>query len=123
MIACRTCPNYGLGYSVVFAAQDLAHLNEDHVDLIKRLMHGSKEPEQAYPAAPWLFDVVSAQSDRCSTQGLLLRSCINSKPTANWHASLLQANTGIPIADKMYCAAACEPVNEWVAADMVNHWR
>lgn len=39
--------------------QELAHLNEDHIDLIKALMHGSKDPQRAYPSAPWLFDVVS----------------------------------------------------------------
>jgi hypothetical protein len=42
--------------------QDLAHLDQRHVNLIKLLMHGSKEPEKQYSTAPWLFDVVSLQT-------------------------------------------------------------
>lgn len=43
--------------------QELAHLDQDHISLIKMLMHGSKQPQQRYSTAPWLFDVVShAQS-------------------------------------------------------------
>jgi hypothetical protein len=56
------------------ALQDLARLDEDHVDLIKRLMHGSKNPEQEYPTAPWLFDVVSEQGPWSSKHPMLGQS-------------------------------------------------
>lgn len=39
--------------------QDLAHLDDSHKDLIKRLMHGSTNPQRDYEPAPWLFDVVA----------------------------------------------------------------
>lgn len=44
--------------------QDLAHLDQRHVNLVKLLMHGSKEPEKQYSIAPWLFDVVSQQTNQ-----------------------------------------------------------
>lgn len=39
-------------------------MDQRHVNLVKLLMHGSKEPEKQYSTAPWLFDVVSQQTNQ-----------------------------------------------------------
>lgn len=97
----------------MFAAQDLAHLNEDHVDLIKRLMHGSKDPQQAYPTAPWLFDVVSAKPNSNSMWHLRWRSLTNIKAT------------GISAAARRNGAGrrwTRQPSNQWLRVS-VRRWR
>jgi hypothetical protein len=49
--------------------QVLAGLDSSDTRLVKALMHGSTNPAEDYPSAPWLFDIVSAVYD---TQYLLL---------------------------------------------------
>lgn len=50
------CPIHCVMLAVL---QDLAQLGRKDMQLIKDLMHGSSNPQQAYPSAPWLFDIVS----------------------------------------------------------------
>jgi hypothetical protein len=40
--------------------QVLAGLDSSDTRLVKALMHGSANPAEDYPSAPWLFDIVSA---------------------------------------------------------------
>jgi hypothetical protein len=52
--------------------QVLAGLDSSDTRLVKALMHGSANPAEDYPSAPWLFDIVSDVAPAAARLSLLL---------------------------------------------------